>query len=848
MKLVTLALNPLEPESWKTYEVDNLCNFLMQEFSVWPSSARIYHNQVSTSADVTPSCEKDIENLNNLEGNFYVVVYPEGMDPFTLAIIAIVALVAVVVLMPQPPTPTLRNTQSTSPNNELSDRVNKPRPNARIPDIFGTVRSTPDLLAVPYKVFINNEEVEYSYMCIGRGEYDIPANQIKDDTTLASDIAGVSVEVFAPYTSPNSGDTPQLRIGTPISEHVVSAVRSNAVNGQVLRPPNDQNYVGNSDIRFSSPNEIQLSPTSENDFTNQFAAGDILLVANAIVNEGGTPYDMSGTYEILSVSDTVITLSSPNLVNANWDLITTTDYGSPTLSTSGPKWIGPFVLDGTDRTRILSNFVALNGLYKDNGKNQYRFDVVCEIEVTPINPDGSPSGPVETYQTTIEGSDVFRGTRASTLDVTTTATGRCKVRARRVTESDLEFNGTIVDEIKWRDIYSVSPVADLHFGNITTVHAVTYATTGALAIKERKLNMLVTRKLPRRISGSTFTTTLYPTNDPAEIASAICLDPYIGNRQVSEIDFDSIYDSISDANTYFGTEKATEFCYTFDSNNLSFEETLKTVADAAFCTAYRRGNIIKFSFEKETDNSTLLFNHRNKLPGSETRTISFGNQENYDGVSFKYVSPEDDAQVTYYIPEDRSAINPREIESVGIRNKLQARTHAKRVWNRIRYQNILTEFTATQEADLLVNMDRILVADNTRTGTQDGEVLSQNVLELTLSQPVNLTVYPEYNIFLQLSDGSVDSIGITQGSAANKVILERAPLLPLALDDDLYARTTYIISGSTEVREKAFLVAEKESQGNFTSTVRAVNYDSRYYTNDYDYINGIIDEDGNELP
>src|SRR5574342_777884 len=112
MKFVTLALNPLEPESWETYEVENVCDFLMQRFSEWPSPARIYHKYVSTSTDVTPSSEKDIENLNKLEGNFFVVVYPGAFA--AIAVIAIVALTAAVVLMSMPPIPTLRNTQSTS--------------------------------------------------------------------------------------------------------------------------------------------------------------------------------------------------------------------------------------------------------------------------------------------------------------------------------------------------------------------------------------------------------------------------------------------------------------------------------------------------------------------------------------------------------------------------------------------------------------------------------------------------------------------------------------------------------------------------------------------------------------
>lgn len=961
MKIVTLALNPLDPETWTNHEVADIREFLMEEFNEWPQTARIYEKQVSSATDVTPSSEAEIERLGELEGPFFVVVYPAGTITIIYAIVAIVVVAAVVMAAQQPPMTTLRNTQQQSPNNELSERSNKPRPNARIPDIFGTVRSTPDLIAVPYKIFVNNEEVEYSFMCIGRGYYDIPSLEIRDDATRVLDIAGTSVEVYSPFTSPNSGHAPQLRIGSAINTPVLNVVRSNAVNGQVLRAPNDQFLRGNNNIRFAAPNEIQ---TSEFDFTDKFAAGDTMTIQGAaeydsyqtetktiaafsagyfrfaipsstlptlykagkecvltgatfnqtdgdrfiaavydlsgiyqiasvalesetITPKSGAPftqyycrvnlvspatanpkwslasglstsaairipdgaeiYNLSGKYTVLSVSDTAITLSNPSAVNPAWGTITTTNYISPILSTTGSKWVGPFVLDKTDLSEVFANFVALNGLYKDDGKNQQRFDVVCEIELTPVNADGSPRGAAETFRATVEGSATYRSSRAVTLKANPTFDGRCKVRARRVTPSDLAFEGSVVDEIKWCDVYSVSPVSETNFGNVTTVQAVTYATAGALALKERKLNMLVTRKIPIRVGGSAFSTELQATNNAAEIISFICLDKYIGNRQVAEIDFDSIYNSISEVQEYFGSDLAAEFCYTFDSNNLSFEETVKSVSDAVFCTAYRRGSIIKLSFEKETPDSTLLFNHRNKLPGSETRTIRFGNQDDFNGVSFQYIDPEDDAQITYYIPEDRSAVNPKEVESLGIRNKLQAYFHAWRTWNKIQFQNVITEFTATQESDLLVNNDRILVADNTRQDTQDGEIISQNVLQLALSQTVDMSKYSEYTIFVQLDDGTTEAIPVTKGSTGKQVVLSREPRLPLALDEDLYARTTFILVGNNEPRQNAFLVTEKEPQSNFTSVIRAVNYDARYYGNDKDFINGLINENGDSV-
>lgn len=1217
LKQVTLARNPLEPDTWTHHQVADVRDLLLQEFSEWPSTARIYHERVSSQDDVTPADEAGIERLGELPGPFYVVVYPADPVTILIAVVAVV-VVAAVVLQPSIPTPTLRNTQNQSPNNELSDRSNKPRPLARIPDVFGTVRSTPDLIAVPYKVYKDHEEVEYAYMCIGRGTYDV--SDVRDDNTQVIDIPGTSVEVYGPNTSPNSGSAPQLRIGTAINKPVYDVARSNAVNGQVLRPPNDQSIRASNNIFFQTPNLIK---TSAFDFTDRFAAGDVLYVTGAAVyqayinqtktlfaysngfrfvipnttlpaeyavgaeiqltgalfsvtdpdgfwsssydlsgvytiasksletvntsDEGGTTtthycrvvlnspasvnpawntvpqgssasvgirlssgaelYNLNGTYTVLSVADDTITLSNPAAVNAAWSSLTTSPNLSPTLYTTGSKWIGPFVLDKANTERVVTNFIASNGLYKDDGKNQVRFDVTLELEITPINADGSVRGAVQTAQATVEGSATFRSTRAVTLDVPVNLPGRVRVRARRVTNADLAYEGSVVDEIKWRDVYAFAPIGVTNFGNVTTVQAVTYATAGALALKERKLNMLVTRKIPARVrrdysfgylsdwavygstsldasggslrcvasgsgnfgamvavpefttgsqvtvsvdvktlsrsgfplrvalyepggagtgsgdvvlnalgpttitltatrnsggtgvakvlfyvlsspvsnsftidevsvnsgsysnkygfsnsadwgsyvgaalsvisgtlrasyvSGSNFgvflplpdwsvgdyadlsldlknlgggtpavsiglhedggggiasnlltvsttgvktvrltanravsggkgrllvyasagagrtfaidqvrlrfrPSSLSATNSADDILLAVSTDPHIGNRPLSELDVNNIYETVDQVRDYFGHPRAAEFCYTFDADNLSFEETAQAVANAAFCVAYRRGNIIKLNFEKSTEDSTLLFNHRNKLPGSEIRTVRFGNLNNYDGVSLSYVSPEDDAIVTYYLPENRSAVNPQEIETLGVRNGFQAYLQAWRAWNKIRYQNVITEFTATQEADLLVTNDRILVADNTRSETQDGEVLAQDVLQLTLSQPTSFKTGVNYSIFLQHVDGTVESLGVSATSDPSKVVLAQAPRMSLALEDGLFARTTYILIGDDEPRGSAFLIAEKEPQTNFTSTVRAVKYDPRYYAQDDDYKTSAINADG----
>lgn len=924
----------------------------------FPPNGRLYHGAVARDRDVTPFDQASIRRLLELEGDFYLVIYPEGgVVSAIVAVVVAVTAVASFFLKPSVPTPVVaqqRNNVAQSPNNSLAARSNNARPNGRIADIFGLVRSTPDLITVPILQYIDNVEVEDAVMCIGRGQYEI--HDARDGQTPINEIDGATVQAYKPNTPINSG-TPYYRVGLAISEPSRMAVRANSVNGQELQPPNGPSFnAGATTLTFKAPNMINLVASTEHDgfddvfepegglrisYPNfhepmttagvksrrssiipawlQVATGSSMYyvcvfipykdaaqsaelkqiksfqVTNHPWGDGTGPLDyfmsrnnsvigyttgnggaydvvilnvlgpspmwqqpaavtadyttslgaciLSGDYTTLGVTKPQLSLANPATVNSDWNALAAfpnqrSDPQSNVTLSSISSYVGWFNLDLKDRTEVWCNFVAMNGLYKDNGKTQQAVDIDILVTIQQIDANGNPLGSEYTYTTTVSGSASSKSTKATTFKVTTPFTGPCRVKCQRLTITDYEFQGTVMDEVKWRDLYAIAPLPSENFGDCTIVRSRTYGTSGALAVKERRLNMLVTRQIPRRISGADFTAELYSSRDVADILSFICLDPKIGNRSKAEVDFDGIYNTIAEVKEYFGTPLAAEFNYTIDSDNLTFEETVSMVADAAFCRAYRRGSVIRLVFEKRTDKSSLLFNHRNKMPGSETRSVTFGYQNENDGVEYEYVSPEDDSTATIYIPADRSALNPQKHESVGIRSKVQAHLHAWRLYNRIMHQHTAAEFEATQEANLLLIGDRVIVADNTVPATQDGEITGQDGLVLFTSQAVRIT--PGDHIFLQYADGSVESIAISAGPTEYSVTLATAPQMPLALEPGLYANTTYVISSPQDSAHLPFLVASIDVKADFSAALQLINYSDAYYANDNDFINGVI--------
>ncbi|MFP1028793.1 phage tail protein, partial [Acinetobacter baumannii] len=325
-------------------------------------------------------------------------------------------------------------------------------------DIYGAAHDTPDLITVPYKVYENNVEVEHVVGCIGRGHYKI--NGAYDGETNIVDIAGASVEVYRPGVDIVSGE-PYFSLGTEITTPPLTVQHQNSVNGQILRPADTQSLEGTNYLLFAYPNEILRASANNTDLTTKFVSNDRVEITNASFTFNGQTYDLNGTYSVLSVADDRMALSNPAAVNSNWLKLKElsnqqTTALSPKISSIGEKWIGPFILDNVERSRVLCNFVATNGLYTVSaGGNQGAVNVTIEVEVTPVNESGAAIGNPMLKQIILKGSAKSRQTVGATLDMVTFQ-GRCSVRARRLTPTPAVT--TVVDEVKWQALYGAYPL------------------------------------------------------------------------------------------------------------------------------------------------------------------------------------------------------------------------------------------------------------------------------------------------------------------------------------------------------------------------------------------------------
>lgn len=279
MLRVRLITDPFDLASYTEHEPSSLIPFLQEQFPTWPETARLYKGAISQDSDVTPTTEADMAILTD-DGDYYVVVYPA--DPVTALIVAVavfvIATVTLLFLMPKPPG--INNQHQESSNNSIGNRVNKARPNQRIPDIFGRIKAVPELLTHPLLIFEGNKEFELCYMCVGRGEYEIDPDEVYDGQTPLDHMAGAAADFYNPFTRPGNGE-PFLEIGGGIGYPLKNVTRLNEVNGQKLKPPNANQMTGEGQIKLVGPASIVANPTSDIDFTKRFEPGDTITLTNA---------------------------------------------------------------------------------------------------------------------------------------------------------------------------------------------------------------------------------------------------------------------------------------------------------------------------------------------------------------------------------------------------------------------------------------------------------------------------------------------------------------------------------------------------------------------------------------
>lgn len=738
-------------------------------------------------------------------------------------------------------TPGLDNSQAASPNNSLTDRNNKPRPYERTYDICGTVQSIPADLMTNYRVYNNaGTVIEYGFYDVGRDYLDTPASGITDGDTLLSDITGSSAAVYAPFTSPNSGHAPQTLVGNAITENLYITSASNEIDGATLKAPNDLvSSVGATTSAFLSGSIGTLTEASgDAEFSEFLRPGDVAKFTNVSVDLPGpnTQATLDGFYTVISVSDVDIKVDvSGNL--AEWQKLGGTVW---TLEDKDNATVGPrdtyeksltdwVTIDRIKPERIVANISADNGMYKDNGSSsKKRASVTAEIQYQLIDVDGNPYGPVYAKQGVVSGRTP--DATGVTIIATLPSPSAVRVRARRVTDLDLKFEGQVVDEIKYANLYGQIRDRTNNYGNRTTVHTARKQTARATAVKQPQLKMLVTEMVFKYRGAGVFDSVRTKNTQAVQSLIRLMRDPVVGNLNLSSANMDQLIATQAEVEGYFRTPLAGQFCYTFDSYQTTAQDIITTIAEAIFCSATRRGHNILLNLERPRLGPEMVFTHRSKAPTGEKWTRQFNDKSAYDSLKFSYINPETNIKETITLPES-GGVKTDTYDSKGIRNYRQAYWHAWRRYQRNKLNRVAVEFTALEEGALAVPARPISVVKGSRVSPYDGYVVAVDGLRLVLSQNVEFTSGEEHSIILKRRDGSAQSVAVVPGDNDRTVIMLSAPQEAIYTGNDAL-KTEFSFGSDSRHAAQMILVSTVEPSDDRTVRITGFNYDADYYKYD----------------
>lgn len=794
---------------------------------------KIYIDEIGYDTDVT----EDFDALQE-DATFYVVESPGGgivnktwfkvfFDPLG------VTKQIMNIINPSQAQPGLGNQQGASPNNSLTDRTNKARPYQRTYDICGTVQCIPnDLMTVYRKYDATGNVVEFGYYDVGRGPLDTPASDITDGDTRLSEITGSSAAVYGPFTSPNSG-APQTMVGNTITEGLYVTASSNEVDGAELKAANDLTANIGDVATVSRVGNVAtiVDPTGDSRFNDYMKVGDAI----ELIDIKTSSYVLSGIYTITSISAVDVSFTVDGTVNPWLGITTSVPLLPGDISTTGPynkvavSWSNWFTMDKIKASRVLANFGAASGMYKDDGNKKSSASVTIRLEYQALDVNGSPIGPVYAVDEAVSGRSSDQTGVSIVGALPTPSTFRA--RARRVTNKDLDFGGQVIDDVSFDNLYAQIPDTTPNYGNRTTVHTARRQTPRATSIKAPKLALIVTERIYKYLGNGVFDTVL--TNNTQAVQSLIRLlrDPVCGGLNLTVSNMDRLLAVQAEVEAYFGSAQAGQFCYTFDSFDVTMQDIINTVAEAIFCRAYREGSSILLDFDRPRIGPEMVFTHRSKAPG-EKWTRNFNTRDRYDSLKFSYIDPATNTKETITLPED-GGLKTETYDSKGVRNYKQAYWAAYRRYQRNLLNRVLVEFTAMEEGVFARPGRAISVVKGSRVSPFDGYVVAVDGLTVVLSQNVEFTPGQEHSLVLKRRDGSVQSVSVTPGVNSRTVIMTSAPQEAIYTGNE--ALKTEFSFGSEDRHNAQMMVVSTVEPGS-DRTVRITGYN---YTDDYYAYDGV---------
>lgn len=713
-----------------------------------------------------------------------------------------------------------------SPNNDVTQQTNRARLYKGRPNIYGQVRSYPDLIQESMFEYINNNKMVTEWMEIGYGHYNISSVRYSESSLVA--LAGATYQIFQP--------------GEVIGE-IIQGYAFDDVDGQELPGTNEQTtditnqattnslltgaFAGGQfyakiekqngfDVFYDTPKPFAVTVTVN--VTYNTASGsvtkDINVTANLFrseISDDGALLDPLEYYEFwfsgLGGAD-FAALPADAVVNGT--LFTITQYG--TIA------VGPF-------------FAALEGdqlwihLYaNENGG----YDGPARLTWWKVDEDNDQiPGTEESMDVNVHNDGPNQDYIYRTYKITPAAGfGRYAFKGERT-------NNSASDSVLYLSgAHSVTVRKNVVYPDDTIVRVTVRQTETQTVASERKYNCLAQRKV---ISWSPSSGIDYTLRASRSFADAVLHEWVMtGKQDPARLDLPSLY-AIKD--TLPGVQLG-YFDWTFSDATQPLGERIQTICNVARVSFNWIGDVLTFWRDERVANPDAVFARSNMFWDEYKLAWQMSLPGGYDGVTLDYVDPSTNKKTYIYLSVGSAGIsevsgatvNAMQVSLSGCRNRVQAMDRARLEARKILYSR-LTMTVKVLESTQVVRGTVVQCPDLYDNKQQNGYITARNGDVFSTSERIDFTLGDMWVVM-------TDSLGNYRGRWRAYPVNGKPKAFQAAADAfdlNIYDRTNvqnasrYFIATNTELNATIWRVETAKPNGDDTQTLTLSEYSDSIY-------------------
>ncbi|EEV7373639.1 TPA: MoaD/ThiS family protein [Escherichia coli] len=639
------------------------------------------------------------------------------------------------------PKPAIANTGGEtvdSPNNSLTGQTNTARVYKAKPDIYGQVRSFPDLIQESLFEYVvssdNDGGLKYvtEWMCIGIGRYGYESVRYSE-SSLGS-MAGAEYQFYQP------GETiPVLYEGYPFDD----------VDGQEVPGPNES---GDFPVESATADTVVSGTYSGGQIAMKIVKQSEFDYFMGLVRPHSVTFEINVTYSTASGPVTEDVVFSGTLISAvqtddgavinpvQWYTFTMGNLsGPPNVPASATINTTKFILNDNEALVVGPFFspVESTELWLHTQSSLGAGDWTdWDVRIWKIDDEYNQiPGTEETFQYHLKNGNKSKSEVFYRTDKLTPAGGFGKY-AINFQRTNNSHDASI---LKVEEIHSVNIRTNVVHPTDTLVRVRVRATENALGSRERKYNALVTRHtISYDLDTQQVDYTLRPSRSFADAVAHTWL--VMGNQPEASIDLYGLY-SIAES---LADERLGYFDYTFDDENDSLGDRVQAICNAASVTAYWDDGVLTFTRDQKVMHPASVFNRANMKTDEYKITYEATLPCGYDGVQVSYVHPttNNKTYINYRVLNgaivEQEAENPNKFEIVGFRNEYQARERALRETKRLLYSR--TKMNSKVFEDGIIQVGSVVqIADIYDSNQQGGYITGRTGNSFDTSEPISFT-------------------------------------------------------------------------------------------------------------